>query len=158
MDKVRREENKELREEGDDRLVGSKYQWLRHPAHFAADAWRKFKSLRESSLKTARAWALKETAMTMFDYRYTGSARVFFNRWYRWASRCRLKPMIEAGRMLKRRIENILTFITHPLTNAASESLNSKIQWVKYTARGFRNRKNFMNAIYFHCGGLDMAP
>jgi hypothetical protein len=34
----------------------------------------------------------------------------------------------------------------------------SKIQWVKYTARGFRNQRNFINAIYFHCGGLDLAP
>ena len=39
-----------------------------------------------------------------------------------------------------------------------SESINAKIQWVKYTARGFRNRENFVHAIYFHCGGLDLAP
>jgi hypothetical protein len=31
------------------------------------------------------------------------------------------------------------------------------VQWVKYTARGFRNEENFVNAIYFHCGGLDLA-
>ena len=96
--------------------------------------------------------------MMLFTYSYTGAARSFFQRWYGWASRCRLKPMIEAGRMLKRRIENILTFIKHRITNAASESLNAKIQWVKYTARGFRNQRNFINAIYFHCGGLDLAP
>ena len=46
----------------------------------------------------------------------------------------------------------------HQITNAASESLNAKIQWVKYTARGFRNKQNFINAIYFHCGGLDLDP
>jgi len=60
--------------------------------------------------------------------------------------------------MLKRRLENILTFIKHRITNAASESLNAKIQWVKYTARGFRNQRNFINAIYFHCGGLKLYP
>jgi transposase len=158
VDQVRRQENRQLRSQGDDRLVGTKYDWLRHPGSFAADAWKKFKSLRDSTLKTARAWALKETAMTLFNYRYTAAARSFFQRWYGWSSRCRLKPMIEVGRMLKRRIDNILTFITHGVTNAASESLNAKIQWVKYTARGFRNQKNFINAIYFHCGGLDLAP
>src|SRR5215831_13714939 len=63
VDQVRRQENKELRDEGDHRLVGTKYDWLRHPGRFAVDAWNKFKSLRESTLKTARAWALKETAM-----------------------------------------------------------------------------------------------
>ena len=28
------------------------------------------------------------------------------------------------------------------VTNAASESINAKIPWVKYTARGFRNKRN----------------
>jgi transposase len=39
-----------------------------------------------------------------------------------------------------------------------SESINSKIQWVKYTARGFRNFEDFKNAIYLHCGALDLLP
>lgn len=158
VDKVRRQENKTLREEGDDRLVGTKYQWLRHPANFTADAWRQFQQLRDSALKTARAWALKETAMALFTYRYVGAARRFFKRWYGWASRSKLLPVVQVARMLKGRLENILTFVEHRITNATSESLNAKIQWVKYTARGFRNKTNFVNAIYFHCGGLDLAP
>ena len=60
--------------------------------------------------------------------------------------------------MLKTRLPNILTYLKHGITNATSESLNSKIQWVKYTARGFRNFQNFTTAIYFHCGGLNLAP
>jgi transposase len=66
--------------------------------------------------------------------------------------------MKKVAGMLKRRLENIITYLRHPITNATSESLNAKIQWVKYTARGFRNKQNFINAIYFHCGGLDLAP
>ena len=57
------------------RLVGTKYQWLRNPANFTRKAGRQFKSLRESTLKTARAWALKEAAMEFFDYVYEGAAR-----------------------------------------------------------------------------------
>jgi len=53
---------------------------------------------------------------------------------------------------------NIISYLEHRITNAASESLNAKIQWVKYTARGFRNKQNFIHAIYFDCGGLDLAP
>jgi len=55
-------------------------------------------------------------------------------------------------------LPNLLTYFKHQITNATSESLNSKIQWVKYTARGFRNFTNFATAIYFHCGGLDLTP
>jgi transposase len=53
---------------------------------------------------------------------------------------------------------NIITYLTHPIANATSEFINAKIQRVKYTARGFRDKQNFINAIYFHCGGLDLAP
>jgi transposase len=51
-----------------------------------------------------------------------------------------------------------LTYLRHRVTNDASESRNAKIQWVKYTAHGFRNKKNFAAAILLHCGGLDLAP
>ena len=66
--------------------------------------------------------------------------------------------MIDKAKMLKERLGNLLTYLRHPITNATSESLNAKIQWVKYTARGYRNFNNFIDAIYFHCGGLDLAP
>ena len=67
-------------------------------------------------------------------------------------------PMVAVARMLTARLENMLTYLKHRITNAVSEGLNSRIQWLKVTARGFRNRQNLINAICFHCGGLDMAP
>ena len=158
VDRVRRQENKQLRSDGDERLVGTKYQWLRNPDNMTNDQWRDFGELRRSNLKTARAWALKEQAMVLWDYRYEGPARKHFDWWYRWATHSRLQPMIDKAKMLKSRLANILTYLKHPITNATSESLNAKIQWVKYTARGFRNFGNFATAIYFHCGGLDLSP
>jgi transposase len=158
VDKVRRAENKLLRAGDDDTLVGTKYKWLRNPDNFSDEDWRKFQTLRDSNLKTARAWAIKEQAMVLWDYHYEGPARNHFAWWYRWATHSRLKPMIDKARMLKSRLRNILTYLKHPITNALSESLNAKIQWVKYTARGFRNFSNFVDAIYFHCGKLDLAP
>ena len=158
VDEVRRKENKALRAQGDDRLKGTRYDWLRNPATIDPEDRRAFAALRQSELKTARAWALKETAMNLYTYVYEGPARKHFQWWYGWAVRSRLGPMIEKARMLKRRFANIITYLKHRITNATSESLNAKIQWVKYTARGFRNKQNFIHAIYFHCGGLDLAP
>jgi transposase len=158
VDRVRRKENKILRAAGDDRLTGTRYDWLRNPAAMEAKDRREFAELRTSGLKTARAWALKETAMALYSYVYERPARKHFRWWHGWAVRSRLQPMIEVARMLKRRFENIITYLRHRITNAGSESINAKIQWVKYTARGFRNRRNFVHAIYFHCGGLDLAP
>jgi transposase len=158
VDRVRRREHKQLKAEGDERLTGTKYDWLRNPAAMDAEQRREFAQLRQSELKTARAWALKETAMALYHYVYEKPARKHFQWWYNWAARSRLEPIKEKAGMLKRRFENIITYLRHQITNAASESLNAKIQWVKYTARGFRNKQNFIHAIYFHCGGLDLAP
>ncbi len=47
----------------------------------------------------------------------------------------------------QRRFDNIVTYLKHCVTNAASESINAKIQWVKYTTRGFRNAYNFVTGI-----------
>jgi transposase len=158
VDQVRRKEHRALQAEGDERLTGTKYDWLRNPAAMDREQKQEFAKLRDSELRTARAWALKETAMTLYNYVYEKPARKHFQWWYSWAVRSRLEPMKKVAGMLKRRFENIITYLRHQITNATSESLNAKIQWVKYTARGFRNKQNFINAIYFHCGALDLAP
>lgn len=36
--------------------------------------------------------------------------------------------------VLKRRFEKIIAYLAHPITNATSESLNAKIQWVNIRA------------------------
>lgn len=158
IDRVRRQEHRALRAAGDRRLVGTKHDWLRNQQSFSADAWRAFGPLRASTLKTARAWGIKELFMEFFAYRYEKPARAFFRRWYHWATHSRLVPVIKIAKMLKGRFENIITYLKRPITNAIAESLNAKIQWAKYTARGFRNTANLITAIYFHCGGLDLKP
>jgi transposase len=150
---VRRKENQRLRAAGDDRLTGTRYDWLRNPAAMEPADRKAFAALRRSGLKTARAWALKETAMVLFGYQYERPARKHFRWWHGWAVRSRLRPMLEVARTLQRRFENIITHLRHRVTNAASEAINAKIQWVN-TARGFRNKNNFRVAILLHCGGL----
>ncbi len=68
VDKVRRKENRELRAEGDERLVGTRYDWLHNPTSMDPKSRREFAALRNSDLKTARAWAMKETAMSLYHY------------------------------------------------------------------------------------------
>jgi transposase len=158
VDRVRRKEQKELKANKDDRLKGTRFDWLRNPDNMCRAEKLRFAALKNAHLKSSRAWALKQAAMDLFDYVSEHWARKHFRWWFNWASHSRLEPMIKVAGMLKRRFENIITYLRHPITNATSESINAKIQWVKYTARGYRNKRNFITAIYFHCGGLDMSP
>jgi transposase len=159
VDTVRRQENRVLHAEGTDWLVGTKFDWLRHPSRFSLGAWRAFLGfMRRTKLKTGRAWALKEMLMLLWDYLYPGAAERHFAGWYAWAIRSRLAPIKHLARMLRRHWPNIQTFFTHRVTNAGAESMNSKIQKIKILARGFRNRQRFRMAIFFHLGGLDLYP
>ena len=72
--------------------------------------------------------------------------------------RSQLEPMKRVARMIKSHLASILTYLTHRVTNAVTEWLNAKIQWVKHSARGYRNPDAFKTAILFNCGGLDLGP
>jgi transposase len=66
--------------------------------------------------------------------------------------------MAEGAPLIRRHLANVLTSLRHGITNAGLEAVNAVIQWVKKTARGFRNPEHFKIAIFFHCGGLDLCP
>jgi transposase len=139
-------------------LKGTKYLWLY--AEENIPDWRlpAFEAVRDRKLKTARAWGIKETLRALWEYRSVAWARKFFRSWYNWAIRSRLGPVREVARMLRRHLENVLTYCKHRITNGVAEGLNSKIMAIKRRARGFRNPQNFKTAIYFYCGGLDLYP
>lgn len=158
LDRVRRKENKTLLAEGDSTLVRSKYLWLRNAHNLTDEAQQRITPLMDSSLKTARAWAMKESLRTWWNYRSRGCAARFWKRWYFWATHSRLPPMIEAARLIQRHLANVLTYFTHRITNAVAEGLNSKIATIQKRACGFRNRDHFKIAVYFYCGGLNLMP
>jgi transposase len=66
--------------------------------------------------------------------------------------------MADVAKLMKRHLDNILTYLRHQITNAMMEGFNSKIQTIKANARGYRNFANYRIAILFHCGELDLYP
>jgi transposase len=162
VDQVRRQEQRLLRAQGDVTLTGSKYLWLYGEENIPDHQRDRFTELtRRTSrkkLKTARAWALKESLRDLWRCRSQLAAEQQWQWWYGWATRARLAPVLKVAQMVKRHLPNVLTYFRHRITNAMSEGIASKIQALKKTANGFRNRENFKTAIYFHCGGLDLYP
>jgi len=158
VDKVWKIEHRWLSRDGDTRLTGTKYLWLRRPSEFTPTQRRTFRLLVGSDLKVGRAWALNERFRPFWEYTYRGAAVTFLARWFWRATHSRLKPMAQVAWLIRRHQPNVLTYHRHRITNAGLEAVNATIQWVKKTARGFRNVENFKTAIYFHCGGLDLYP
>jgi transposase len=158
VDKVRKVEHKQLSQQGEEVLKGTKYLWLWSEENIPSWRREEFDSLRAKDLRICRAWGIKENLRHLWDYRYEAPMRKYFKRWYFWATHSRLTPIKKAAKTLKVHLDNIVTYARHRITNALGESINAKIEKVKRLACGFRNRSHYRTAIYFHCGGLDLFP
>ena len=158
VDKVRKQEHKALMSEGWEDLKGSKYEWLTNLRNLSRKRQRSFKLLRQSTLKTARAWAIKDLAMRLWNYVSRTWAEKRWKQWLSWAIRSRLEPVRKVARTIKEHLWGIVNAIILKANNGASESINSRIKTIKIRSRGFRNKARYKNAIYFHLGGLDLYP
>lgn len=158
VDKVRRQENKELLEQNDDTLKGTRQLWLYAAENLPKDKSVAFLSLQKQDLRTGRAWSMKENFRHFWNCETVEDAKVYFNAWYTWATRSQLTPMVKVAGMLKRHLAGLVAYMNHPITNATSEGFNSRIQSIKSAARGFRNFENYRIRILFFCGKLDLIP
>ena len=159
VDTVRAAEHRAyIKVQGYSVLTHTKHAWLRNSGKTDNRTRPYFMSITKMNLKTARAWAIKETASSIWDYVYAGSAEKAWKRLFGWTSRCRLKPMIAAGKTAKNHLWGILNAIKHKVSNAAVEGKNASIKRIKCRACGYRNKERFKRAIFFHLGGLDLYP
>ena len=156
VDIVRRQESRVLCKAGDTSLVGSKFTWLRNPENMNTVQKGRFDALMESMLETGVAWSLKNSFRVFWECPTEAKAKLFFSYWCEVVDKSGLKPMIKVKGLLKRHINNILNYFKHWVTNAVSEGLNSKIQMLKASARGFHNFESYRARILFYCGKLDM--
>lgn len=81
VDKVRRQEHRELMSRNDETLKGSKYLWLYRNENVPDKHRPTLESLKKANLKVSRAWAMKECLPDVWNYRYEGWAKKFLNKW-----------------------------------------------------------------------------
>ncbi|HVZ37643.1 MAG TPA: ISL3 family transposase [Candidatus Kapabacteria bacterium] len=158
VDETRRAEHRQLKSEGDKRLARTRSWWLRNPHTMSAEQWSMFDQLRTATLKTSAAGGFKELAMDLWHYVHPTWATKAWNRWIALAEASELPAVPKVARTIKHYLWGIINAIVLTRTNAIAESINSRIQKIKARACGFRSRDRFRNAIYFHCGKLDLYP
>ena len=157
VDKVRKDEHRRLLAEGDESLKDTKFLWMQGAAVTGERALR-FEELCQRDLKTAKAWAHKETFIEFWSQPDAASALDFFKRWFRAARSSKLEPLKKTALTFKDHLLGLLNYFVHPITNALTEGFNSRIQAIKADARGFRRFANYRVRILFFCGKLDLLP
>jgi transposase len=82
-----------------------------NPEKMDEELWDEFETLRTSTLKTARAWSIKEMAMTLWKYTTKGWAKKAWTKCLNWAMRSKLEPIKKVAKMLKKHLWGILNAI-----------------------------------------------
>jgi transposase len=150
VDDIRKEERRT-----EPLLKSTRYLWLKNPGNLSHGQAIAIASLAKLKLKTARAYRMR----LVFQEAFTLSepyALTALEKWFGWAIRSRLKPIIEFAKMLKRHWEGIVRWFKSRLTNAVLEGLNSLVQAAKARARGYRTLRNFKIMIYLVAGKLGL--
>jgi len=161
LDKVRRREHSVfMNQVGESPLSKSRFEWLTNSNQTdnRTGKRKEFLSLSRLDLETARAWRIKETANSLWDYFYMKVAEEAWKKLLWWISHSRIPEMIKVGKTIKNYFWGILNAIQLKVTNGMLEAKNNCIQRIKRMACGFRNRNRFRNAILFHLGKLDLFP
>lgn len=159
VDKVRKEENKRLKAEGDDQLVGTRYLFLKNYDNLKETSRERLDGLFSAKLETGKAWTYKEMLRDLWHHDSASEAKTFFTWWYRKVIHTKLEPLKKVARTIKERIDNVVSYCTFDgISNGVAEGINSKIQSIKRRVGGYRNRENYKTAVFFYCGGLDLHP
>jgi transposase len=115
--------------------------------------------LQRSSLKTARAWRLKEALRQVYaDRPDAATARQRLERWMGWARRSRLAPFKALAATLKKHLNGIVHHFASGLSNGFVEAMNAQIQAAKARAKGYATTANLITIAYLLCAKLAHLP
>lgn len=150
IDRVRVDEANRLRHDKPARAVikGARWLLLRNSGNIATRADRvRLTELLGANRKLCTTYVLKDDLKHLWDYRYEGAARNFWDGWYRRAIRSRIQPLKKFARNLKSRLPGILAHCRWPLHTSVLEGINNKIKVIKRMAYGFRDDDYFFLRI-----------
>ena len=117
---------------------------------------RKLNLMEKFNRQIYRAWLLKDNFEHFWSYISSGHARKFLETWITRTLRSRLQPLKDFALMLRRNLDNVLSFIENPITNAKAEGINRKLKILKNRSSGFKTLDGFIDMIYLTNGDVDI--
>ncbi len=151
VDAVRRAESKRT-----DQLKNTRYIWLKNEQNLTQAQKESLDKLKDCELETTKAYRMRLILQEI--YRYPGLiAPAVMNDWIDWGLRCRLEPMVEVAKTLKKHYDGVVRYFTSNLSNGLLEGINSLFQAAKRKARGYRSCKNMIAMVYLLAGKLDFS-
>jgi len=137
-------------------LKKSRYLWLRNPAKLSDRQRAEVERLSAVHDRTGRSYRI-ELAFQELYTQCPEEAEAYPRRWYAWAIRSRLIPIVEFARTVKQLWDGVLRCFTSKVSDGILEAIGSLVQAAKRRARGYRTTENLIVIASLVAGKLDLA-
>ncbi len=154
VDQVRKQEVKT-----NPMLKDSKFVFLKNQINYTVKQKEKYQSISMSKLniKTFRALRIREAFQQIYLCDNKESFEPLLNKWYFWATHCRIPQIIEVAKTIKRHWKGVLNWANSRITNGILEGFNSIFQAAKAKARGYKKTETIKAIIYLLTAKLDFS-
>ena len=157
LDAVRRDVWNEARKHGETALAkdlkGARYALWKNPEDLTERQRTKLAWIAATNEPLYRAYLLKEQLRLVFAIRGVPGI-LALDDWLAWARRCRIPAFVELARKVAKNRPGIEAALSHGLSNARVEAVNTKIRLLTRIAFGFRSTKALIALAMLSLGGL----
>ncbi len=157
LDDVRREVWNAARRGGQTALArdlkGARYALWKNPENLTDRQSAKLAQIAHTNHRLYRAYLLKEQLRQVFQLR-GAEAMALLDHWAAWAQRCRLPSFVKLAKSIKAHRAGIEAAVTHGLSNARVEAVNTKLRLLTRIAFGFRSPEALIALAMLSLGGL----
>ncbi len=135
-------------------LKGYKYLFLKSEKNLSQQQRLERNDFLEMLPTIGHAYRLKILFDDFWSMKSQEESISFLAYWCDLAEDALIEPFVRFAKTVKAHWQGIINYTKYKISNGILEGTNSKIQLAKRRARGYRNKKNFINMIYFIAGKL----
>lgn len=157
LDEVRREVWNAARRRGQKaiarELKGARFALWKNPEDLTRRQRSKLASIAQTNERLYRAYLMKEQLRQVFHLP-AEQALALLERWLAWARRSRIPAFVDLAKSVAAHRGGIAAALTHRLSNALVESVNTKIRLITRVAFGFHSSDALIALAMLSLGGL----
>ena len=158
LDQVRREVWNEARRQGDKTgarwLKGARWALWKRPERLSERQRAKLQTIEQINRRLYRAYLLKEQLRVVFQEPETAAAIALLDAWLSWARRCRIDSFVKLAKTISAHRPGIVATLTHRLSNARTEAVNTTLRLITRRAYGFHSADALIALAMLTVGGL----
>jgi transposase len=157
LDDVRREVWNQARRAGDNAgarwLKGARWALWKRPERLTDRQQAKLATIERVNRRLYRGYLLKEELRLVF-HNDPDEAIALLDAWLVWARRCRIASFVKLAKTITQNKPGIVATLTHRLSNARIEAINTTLRLICRRAYGFHSAQALIALAMLTLGGL----